>query len=126
MKGVPPCLVRWACCAGTVDFCPVLAALVSPVQNIMFLTAHFFTLLVPSPMQNPVQTVVLGRLSLCLWFQQSAGAHPSLVSLNLTNYAKTFLALLKVQRFRLPFRNLIYLIRLLLECYLPAIRSHRT
>jgi hypothetical protein len=40
-------LVRWPRHAGTIDFCPALAALVSPVQNIIFLTAHFFTLLVP-------------------------------------------------------------------------------
>ncbi len=33
--------------ADTIDFCPALAALVSPVQNIIFLTTHFFTLLVP-------------------------------------------------------------------------------
>ncbi len=32
----------------TIDFCPALAALVSPVQNIIFLTAHFFPLLFPS------------------------------------------------------------------------------
>ncbi len=32
--------------AGKIDFCPALAALVSPVQNIIFLTAHFYTLLV--------------------------------------------------------------------------------
>ncbi len=31
---VLPWLVRWACCAGTRDFCPALAALVGPVQNI--------------------------------------------------------------------------------------------
>jgi hypothetical protein len=44
--GVLPYLVRWARHAGTIDFCPALAALVSPVQHIIFLTAHFFTLLV--------------------------------------------------------------------------------
>jgi hypothetical protein len=34
MKGVLPWLVRWARHAGTIDFYPALAALVSPVQNI--------------------------------------------------------------------------------------------
>jgi hypothetical protein len=35
-------LVRWARRAGTRDFYSVLAALVDPVQNILFLTAHYF------------------------------------------------------------------------------------
>ncbi len=34
MKGALPWLVRWALHAGTRDFYPALAALVSPVQNI--------------------------------------------------------------------------------------------
>jgi hypothetical protein len=46
-------------------FFPALAALVSPVQNIIFLTVHLFTLLVPFA-QQPGQAGVLGRLSLCL------------------------------------------------------------
>jgi hypothetical protein len=37
-----PWLVRWTCRAGTIDFCPAWAALVSPVQNIIFLAVHFF------------------------------------------------------------------------------------
>jgi hypothetical protein len=47
MRGIHPCLVRWTRRAGTiqVDFCLALAALVSPLQNIIFLIAHF--LLVP-------------------------------------------------------------------------------
>jgi hypothetical protein len=45
------------------DFCPALAALVSPVQNIIILTAHFFTLFVLIA-QQPGQAGVLGRLSL--------------------------------------------------------------
>ncbi len=65
MKGVLPWSVRWDCRAGTVDFRPTLPALVSEVQNIIFLTAHFSTLLVPIT-QQPGQAVVLGRLSLCL------------------------------------------------------------
>jgi hypothetical protein len=40
--------------------CPVL---VSPVQNIIFLTAHFFTVKVPIA-QQPGQVVLLGRQSL--------------------------------------------------------------
>jgi hypothetical protein len=49
MKGVLPRLGCWARSAGTTDFCPALPALVSPIQNIIYLTAHFFTLLVPAP-----------------------------------------------------------------------------
>jgi hypothetical protein len=46
--------------------CPALAAVVSPMQLIIFITAHFYTLLVPIT-QQPGQAVVLGRQSLCLW-----------------------------------------------------------
>ncbi len=63
MKGVLPWLVPWAGRSGTIDFCPALVDLVSPVQNIIYLTAHFFTLVVPIA-QQPGQAVVLGRLSL--------------------------------------------------------------
>jgi hypothetical protein len=65
MKGVLTWLVRWSSRAGTIKFCPALAALGSPVQNIIFLAAHFFTLLVPIAQQLR-QAVVPGRLSLCL------------------------------------------------------------
>jgi hypothetical protein len=60
-------LVLWARLAGTRDFYPSFAALVGPVQNILFL-AHFITFCVPIA-QQPGQAVVLGRLSLgiCLW-----------------------------------------------------------
>ncbi len=53
---------------GTRYFYPALVALVSPVQIICFLTAHFFTLGV-SIAQKPRQAVVPRRLSLnmCLW-----------------------------------------------------------
>jgi hypothetical protein len=44
---VLPWLVRWARRASTKDFCLALAALVSQLQNIIFLPLHFFTLLVP-------------------------------------------------------------------------------
>jgi hypothetical protein len=60
-------LVRWTRRASSIDFGPTLAALVSPVRNIIFLTGHFFTFLVPIA-QQPGQAGVLGRLSLCLWF----------------------------------------------------------
>jgi hypothetical protein len=53
------------CHAGARDFYPALAALVSPVQNIFFLAAHFFTLCV-SIAQQSGQAVVLGRLSLSM------------------------------------------------------------
>ncbi len=66
MIGVHPWLVRWTRRAGTIDFCPALAAQVSPVQNIIFLIVHFFTFFVPIA-QQPRQAGVLGRLSLCLW-----------------------------------------------------------
>ncbi len=69
MKGVLPWLVRWACRgAGTRDFCPASAALVGPVQNIFFITVHFFTRYVPIA-QLAGQAVVPCRLSLnmCLW-----------------------------------------------------------
>jgi hypothetical protein len=36
MKGVLPCLVRWACRAGKRYFYPALADLFGPVQNIFF------------------------------------------------------------------------------------------
>ncbi len=51
MKGVHPWFVRWTRRACAIDFCPALAALVSPVKNI----------------RQPGQAAVLGRLSLCLW-----------------------------------------------------------
>jgi hypothetical protein len=41
MKGVLPWLARWDLHAGTWDFCPALAALVRPVQNIFFLAVHY-------------------------------------------------------------------------------------
>jgi hypothetical protein len=39
----------WACRAGTQDFCSAFAALVRLVQNIFFLTVHYFNPLSPSP-----------------------------------------------------------------------------
>jgi hypothetical protein len=50
MKGVLLWLVCWARRVDPRDFCPALVQLValfSPIQNIICLTAHFFTVLVP-------------------------------------------------------------------------------
>jgi hypothetical protein len=60
--------VRWACHAGTRDFCPVLAALVSPVQNIISPQRTLFQSFVPIA-QQAGQSVEQGRQSLrmCLW-----------------------------------------------------------
>jgi hypothetical protein len=68
MTGVFPWLVHLTRCAGATDFCSALAALDSQVQNIIFLNAHLFTLIV-SIAQHTGQAGVLARLSLCLWFQ---------------------------------------------------------
>jgi hypothetical protein len=65
VKEVLSWLFRWARRAATLDFCSALAALVSPVQDISYLTAPFFTFLIPIA-QQPWQSVVQGRLSLCL------------------------------------------------------------
>jgi hypothetical protein len=52
MKGVLlPWLIRWARRAVKKYFYPDLAALVSPVQNIFFLTSHYFALIVPIAQQ---------------------------------------------------------------------------
>jgi hypothetical protein len=45
------------------DFCPSLAALVGPVQNILFFIVHYFTSFVPIA-QQAMQAVVPRRLSL--------------------------------------------------------------
>jgi hypothetical protein len=53
--------------SGTRDFCSALSALVGPLQNIFFLTVHYFNAFVPIAKQA-WQAAVLGRLSLLLWF----------------------------------------------------------
>jgi hypothetical protein len=58
-------------CAGKLDFCSVLAALVGLVQNIFFLNVHFFNFFVPIA-QQARQAAVLGRLSLIVCF---SGVH---------------------------------------------------
>jgi len=67
MKRVLPGLVPWARHAGTRDFCPALAVLVRPVQNIFFLAVLYFNSFV-SIAQQAGQAVVLSRqsLSVCL------------------------------------------------------------
>jgi hypothetical protein len=65
MEEVFPWLVRWSCRAGPRVFCSALAALVGPVQNIVFLTVHFFYSFVPIA-QQAGQAAVLGRLSLSM------------------------------------------------------------
>jgi hypothetical protein len=63
MKGALPWLVRWARRAGTSDFYPALAALVSTIQNIFFLTLHYFNLCVFIAQQHG-KAIEHGRLSL--------------------------------------------------------------
>jgi hypothetical protein len=65
MKGVLPWLVRWAHRGVSRDYCPALAALDGPVQNICLLTTvHFFKIhLFPLPSKLG-QAVCLGHLSL--------------------------------------------------------------
>ncbi len=58
-------LGTWSHRAGTIGFGPALAALVSSGQNIVFLTARFFTLLVPIPQQSG-QAVVQSCWVTCL------------------------------------------------------------
>ncbi len=63
MKGVLPCLGRWAHRAASIRYyCPALAALFGPVQNI-FLSPQTFSLDVPIAKQAG-QAVVPRRLSL--------------------------------------------------------------
>jgi hypothetical protein len=68
MNGVLPWLVHWARSAGKRDICCALAALVGPVQNIFFLTIHYFNTFVLIG-QQAGQAAVLGglNLSVCLW-----------------------------------------------------------
>jgi hypothetical protein len=62
MIGILPWLVHWPRRAGTRDFSLALAVLVSSVQNIIFLTAHFFTLLVPIAQQTVSSVCVSGTI----------------------------------------------------------------
>jgi hypothetical protein len=74
MKGVLPRLVRWTCRADSCwykRFCSALSAVVCPVQNICFLSVHYYNSFVAIA-QQAGQPAVLGCLSLsmCLWYQQ--------------------------------------------------------
>jgi hypothetical protein len=67
MKGGPSWLVRWALRAGTRDFCPALAALVGPVQNICFSTLYTISInLSPSPSKLDRQSCRIGCLFICV------------------------------------------------------------
>jgi hypothetical protein len=59
IKVVLSWLVCRACSAGTRDFYSALAALVGPVQNIFFLTVHYFSSFAPIAHQAG-QVAVLG------------------------------------------------------------------
>jgi hypothetical protein len=61
MKGFLSWLVRWA---SVQQILSALAALVGPVQNILFLTVHYFNSFVP---HQAGQAAVLGRLSLSVY-----------------------------------------------------------
>jgi hypothetical protein len=71
MKGVLPWLVRRACRAGTRDLHSALAALIDPVQKILFSSPYYFNSFVPIADRSASwQAVVLGRLSfMCLWLE---------------------------------------------------------
>jgi hypothetical protein len=73
MKGVLPWLVRWACLAGTRDFCSALAALVGAVQYIFFPHFKLFQFLCPPlPASWAVgrQPCWVACLSMCLCLRQ--------------------------------------------------------
>jgi hypothetical protein len=72
---VLPSLVQKARRVGTKDFYPVLAALVSPVQNI-FSSRYTINLYVPIAEQRG-QTVVQGRLSLNVCLRSHPNTLPS-------------------------------------------------
>jgi hypothetical protein len=66
MKGVLPWLVHWTCRAGARDFHSVLAALVSPDQNISFLVVHYFNAFVPINQQAGQTPCWVGCLLVCV------------------------------------------------------------
>jgi len=59
IQGVLPWLVRLARCAGTKDFYPVLAALISPVHDIIFLTVHYLRFLCTGDPHSVPYTLLL-------------------------------------------------------------------
>ncbi len=66
--GVLPWLVRWTHRAGTIDFCPALAVLVSPVLNIIFLTFSLYYCLSPGKLGR--QACWVTCLGFCEWQTQ--------------------------------------------------------
>jgi hypothetical protein len=68
-EGDLPWLFHWARPAGTRDFCPALAALVGPVQNMFFLAVPYFNSFVPFAQQAGGHAVMPGHLvlNMCLW-----------------------------------------------------------
>jgi hypothetical protein len=66
MKGVLPWLVRWACRAGTRDFCSALAAEVDPVQNIFSSSYTISMPLSPSPSKLGRQPCWVACLLVCV------------------------------------------------------------
>ncbi len=88
-KGVLPWLVRWALHAGTRDFCPALAALVRPVQNIFFLAVHYFFQLI-CPHRPLSWAVVQDRLPLivCLWSYRMQALMACLLPVQIFYFAK--------------------------------------
>ncbi len=63
---VLPWLVHWACRAGTRDFCPASAALVSPVQNIFSSPCTTSIHLSPSPSKLDRQSCCVACLLICV------------------------------------------------------------
>ncbi len=66
MKLVVPWLVRWTRCAGARYFYSALAALVSPVQTIIFLTAHFLLYVSASPSNLGRKSCRVACLLICV------------------------------------------------------------
>jgi hypothetical protein len=115
MKGVLPWLVHWACRAGSRDFYPALAALVSLVKNIFFLTVHFVNLCVLIARQ-PGQAVVQDRLSLNMSLRLQPRPPPHTHNCQPTSQ----LFPVKIDDFRLCLLLLIYPWRLNYLCRILA------
>jgi hypothetical protein len=76
MNEVLPRLVRCSCTAMQVqDFCPALAALVVPVENIFSLTVHYFNTFVPITQQASQGVVFVAWL---LVYDSGVSGGPSL------------------------------------------------
>jgi hypothetical protein len=66
MKGVFSWLVRWACRAGTRDFCSALAAIAGPDPNIFFPRRTLFQFLCPNRPASWAGSRVGSPVSYCL------------------------------------------------------------